>query len=468
MESNAYKKLLNNTLIFAIGNLGSKGITLLLVPLYTFHLTQTEYGLVDLFQVTITLLVPIVSLSIFEAVLRFVMDDEDVSAVFTNCLFITSISSLIILLLSTIFFSIGFMRDFLPYIAIIIILQLFYSLYTQFVRGLGMVGLFAISGLLMSLVVLIMNLLFIVWLELGVIGYLVSMILGLFTSLIYININVNSLKYINLSSISINLNKRLLKYSLPLMPNTLMWWIINASSRFFILLFAGTSYNGLFATASKIPSILSLFNTIFFKAWELSAIEEYDSKNKKNIYSNIFNYYQQFLFIVLASILLFLKTIFEFLIGKDFYDAWIYVPFLLIGVLFSSFSSFLGTNYIASKETKGVFKTSIIGGTTSLVLNIITIPLLGVIGASISSMISFMVMTIIRLYDTKKYIVIEYNYKKIFLNFGLIFLQVIILYLNLERSLEYTLNLIIFSFLLINNKEIIKGILSFTSKKIKK
>lgn len=458
--SKVYKKLLNNTAIFAIGNLGTKGISLLLVPLYTLHLTQEQYGLVDLVQVTITLIIPIASLSIFEAVLRFVMDNEDHTKIFSNGFFVTTISATVIFLISTILYWIGFIPNIIYYIASIIILQLFHSFYMEFIRGIGRITLYVVSSLLMSIVLLISTYIFIILLGLGVIGYLVSFITAFFISLLFINAFVNTFRYLSLSKIEWKIVRKLLTYSIPLMPNSLMWWIINASSRYFILIFASVSSNGLYAVATKVPSVLSLFNTIFFKAWQLSAIEEYSSKNKGLVFSNVFNYYQQFLFITLSSILLILKIGFNTLIGQDFYEAWIYVPFLLVGVLFSSFSSFLGTNYIASKETSGVFRTSVIGGVTSLILNLVLIPFFGVIGASISAMVSFIAMAIIRVYDTKKYITINFELKNISINLSLIIIQICILYFNFKLALEFIILLIPFTLILVNNRMLLKRLKS--------
>ncbi|MGP4064077.1 lipopolysaccharide biosynthesis protein [Oceanobacillus sp. M65] len=459
MSSSSSKKLFNNSIIFGIGDIGSKGVTLLLVPLYTFHLSQSEYGSIDIIQVTINLLIPILSLSIFESVLRYVMDkEEDTSTVFTNCFLITFISSLLTLIGFVILYYIT-KYDILFYICVIIILQLFQSLFAQFMRGIGHVKIFAINGILIAFTVALMNVIFIAWLKLGIEGYLLATVIGLIVSIIYMNFNVNTLKYVRISNVSIRNSRMLLKYSIPLMPNSIMWWIINASSRYFILIFAGTTFNGLFAVASKIPSVLSIFNSIFFKAWQLSAIEEYESSNKVAFFSNVFNYYQQFLFVTLGVILLLLKFIFEFAIGSEFYNAWQYVPFLLVAVLFSSFSSFLGTNYIASKETIGVFKSSVFGGIINVILNLTIIPLLGALGASISSMISFIVMSIMRWHDTKKYIRIEYNYKNIIINLTFIFISIGIMYLNIEWFFEFTFQLVVLILILFNNRMLLNTIM---------
>jgi O-antigen/teichoic acid export membrane protein len=466
MSKKTYKKLAKNSLIFAIGEIGSKGVTLLLVPLYTFFLTTSEYGTVDILQITINLLIPIVSLSIFEAALRYVLDDNsDVSEVFTNCSFITFISSFITIIIFILIDLLWLNNEYNYYILTILILQLFQSLYTQFLRGIGKVILYALNGLLIALLTASMNLILIVWLGYGIEGYLFSIIIALICSLIFINLRVNTFKYIKFGKLNIELSKELLKYSLPLMPNSIMWWVINAASRYFILIFVGASYNGLFAVASKVPSILSICNSIFFKAWQLSAVEEYNSKTKSIFYGNVFNLLQQFLFIITSILLLSLKFIFEVAISHEFYNSWRYVPFLLVAAVFSSFSSFLGTNYIASKETNGVFKTSLIGGVTNLVLNLVTIPLVGVIGACISSMISFIVITILRWYDTKKFVQISYNYYNILINISLIAIQIIILYLS-SSKLGYLIQLVLFLTIMLNNKKIIMLIINVFKKLI--
>ena len=331
-----YKKLINNSFIFAIGDLGSKGITLLLVPFYTFFLSQSEYGLIDIIQVTINLLIPLLSLSVYEAVLRYVMDNRDISGVFTNGFFITVVSSLIILFTTLLLFLFS-NQTLIIYSSVLIIIQLFHNLILQFIRALGKIKIFAISGIITAICLGVFNILLIGILKLGIIGYLFAGTMSILVSTLYMNSKVNIIQYINPSKIRKDVIKKQVNYSLPLMPNSIMWWVINASSRYFILIFAGTVFNGLFAVASKIPGIFSIFNSIFFKAWQLSAIEEYNSDEKGKFYSTIFNYYQQFLFLANALALIFIKPIFLIASDEKFYNAWIYVPFLLVASLFSSF-----------------------------------------------------------------------------------------------------------------------------------
>src|SRR5690606_38107953 len=118
-------------------------------------------------------------------------------------------------------------------------------------------------------------------------------------------------------------------------------------------------------------------------------IEEANSKDKSNFFSNVFNVFSMVMLLSTSLLLVHLKYIIEVLVADSYIESWKYVPFLLLGIVFSSFSGFLGTNYIAEKKTTGVFKTSLIGAIINIVLNLLMIPLLGLNGAAIATMISF-------------------------------------------------------------------------------
>ncbi|UUV99894.1 lipopolysaccharide biosynthesis protein [Vagococcus luciliae] len=420
---NKYKKLISNSLIFAIGNLGSKLIVILLVPLYTYYLTPAEYGVSDLIMTTTSLLLPIVSMSIFDGVLRFVMDKNDNKEVFYSGFIITIFGNIIILLifiLNSIFNWYSDLKIF-NYILILLSLQSFQSLLNQYVRAVERIKLFAINGILTTIILMSFNIILIVKYNMGIEGYIYSQIMSLFVSNIFLMYMVKIKNLIYKVSFNKELTKNMLLYSLPLIPNALMWWIINSSNRYVILLFLGASANGLFAVASKVPSVISIFQSIFFQSWQLSAIEEYESDDKGDFYSKTFNYFSLFMIFITYFIIVFVKLLFKLVISPDYFVTWKLVPFLTLGVMYSSFSAFLGTNYIASKETKGILKTTIIGGFLNIVISIILVQIIGLQGVGIATSISFFIVFIVRYYDTQKYIQMRIDWKKfIFLNLILI------------------------------------------------
>lgn len=459
-----YKKLIGNSFIFAVGNLGSKLISIILVPLYTYYLTTSEYGTVDLITTTASLLLPIISLSVFDAVLRFTMDKSQPNdSVFTNAVAVTFIGSLIAILSYPILSYLNVFGDLLIFMYVILIFQAFQSLLSQFVRAIGKIKIFALNGIIMTIVTAVMNIILLAYLDMGIRGYLLATIFSNLVSIIYLTIVGKTYKFINFKKINKKLTKKMFIYCIPLIPNALMWWVINASSRYFILFFVGASANGLFAVANKIPSLLSILNQIFSQAWQLSAIEEFNSKNKSEFYSEVFNYFSMFMCLGTSVILVVIKIAMDFAVAPEFYKAWEYVPFLLLGVVFSSFSSFLGTNYIAAKKTGGVFRTSIIGGIVNIVSNLIFIPWIGTNGASISTMVSFFVIWVIRIYDTKQFINMKLNLKILITNILIIAVQIGFLYLSLNTVIELTIEGLLFIILLIVNKSLFKLIIQLIS-----
>lgn len=329
---NSYKKLLNNSFLFAIGNFGSKIILLLLVPLYTYYLTTAEYGFVDLITTSTILLLPIVSANVFDAVLRFTMDkEESQSQVLSNSLFVAALGSIAAISLYPLLSLLKIDQVMLNYTYVILLLQVFQNILSQFARGLGKIKVFAINGIWMTLVMSIANVILLTRYDMGIAGYLLSIVIANVASIGYLVVALKIWRFLDLSHINKPLVKTMLAYALPIIPNSIMWWLISASNRYFILGFLTASANGIYAVANKVPAILSLITSIFTQSWQLSAIEEYESEYKSEFYSKVFSYYSSLLFLGTSSILVVLKLFMASFIAPEYYEAWQSVPFLLLG-----------------------------------------------------------------------------------------------------------------------------------------
>lgn len=466
---NSYKKLINNSMIFAVGTLGSKLISFILVPLYTYYLSTSEYGTVDLTITTVNMLLPVISVSAYEAVLRFTMDkDEEPGIILTNSITIALSGFLIALLFYPVLSYFNVLDGNLIYLYAILFAQMIERILAQYTRALGKIKIFAINGILITFTTGIFNILFLVYFGLGITGYYLAIILSYALSAIFLFIATGSFKDLRFSNNNKSTITSLIYFAVPMIPNSLMWWLINASSRYFIIWFVGISANGLFAVASRIPALLNILYQVFNQAWQLSAIEEYENENKSAFYTNVFSNLSAILFLGASGIIIFIKVVFDFMFSTEYFTAWKIAPFLLLGAVFSSFSSYLGTNYVAAKQTKGVFKTSIYGGAVSLILNAIFIPTIGIVGAGISSVISFFVMFLIRYFDTRQYIQLDIDWIKFALNVLIILAQIGLLFIGLNQSIEIIAGIVLFLFLLIINREILTSIFKLIKSMIKK
>lgn len=451
-----YNKLFSNTLLFAIGSFGSKLINFVLVPLYTFYLTTDEYGIIDLITVTIAMLIPIFSACIYDAVLRFSMDKKSSQKeIFSNGLFFSLMGILVMgIIIYPIFIYFNLFDSYLPLILVLLAFQVIQSLFSQFTRALGEVKTFAINGILTTFIIAILNVILIVNLNFGILGNLIASIIGIFISNTFLFISVKIYSYIDYKMINIGTLKKLLKYSVPLIPNSISLWVTNSISRYFILFFIGISGNGLFAVANKIPNLISMVYSIFYQSWQLTSIEEFEEEPEKSSFNIMFDYFSMLLLLGTSILLVIIKLLFRYFIAAEYFISWKYVPFLLLSTVFSSFSGLYGTNYIASKRTSGIFKTTMVGAIVNVLLNIILIPAIGTNGAGLSSMISYFVIWIIRIYESKKIMTINLASKRISLTLVIILLQILIMSFNVSPLIEFIILTLLFSLNLLINKKL--------------
>jgi O-antigen/teichoic acid export membrane protein len=236
----------------------------------------------------------------------------------------------------------------------------------------------------------------------GITGFLCTQIVATTCAFLYTLIFGKLWKYLSLRSVDKVHFREMLNYSLPLVPNVIMAWLINGTNRFFLEHFHGLDTNGIFAAALKFPMLFGTFFHVFFISWQISAIEEYKSDKYNDFYNKIFSLVflgltGGMLAIALSSDLL--TTIF---VDAKFSDARLYIPILTVAPFISCLAVFVGVNFMATKKTKYAFTTTLYGGLTCIAGNIILVPSLGIMGAAYSQILSFAVMLVTRIYYTRK------------------------------------------------------------------
>ncbi|SDH86884.1 Membrane protein involved in the export of O-antigen and teichoic acid [Planococcus glaciei] len=448
---NIYQKLVNNTLIFAVGNFGSKIITFLMLPIYTTYFTQTEFGTIDILITTISLLIPIMTVNIVEAVVRFTLDQEnyDEKYVISNSVVVVFLSIGLLGILYPLITKIDIINEYFFYFYVIFCLNTFHSIIKQFTRSLNFTKEFMISDIRYTLVFVVSNIIFILILSTDIKGYFISIIIAYLLDLFFLSRKIKLSSFINMKYIKIDIIKKMVLYSLPFLPNTLMWWTMSVSDRYMISYFTGLSATGLYAVATRFSSIITILSSVFFQAWQVSAIEEVKNNSRDLFYTNVFNIFF-FLMVLTASAFLSLnKVIMNILVSNEFYSVWNYTGVLVIAAIFTSFSSFIGTTYVAMKKPQGALYTSLIGGILNIILNFLLIPIYGLIGACIATLISSLVLWIIRIVHTKKYIKINYSYLTMSIGLLLLFIQLLFNYIEVNIGVSFFVNSAFFTLFLV-------------------
>lgn len=419
-----FRTLGANTIIFAIGNVFSKLILFFLMPLYTSAMSPTEYGFAELMNNGIDLLMPLATLCLYEAVFRFSID---VSLIKKKEILSSSLK--IILIINTLVLSISILLLFLldSLYPILFSFMLFaYSirqLFAQFSRGIGKARFFAMSGILNAIILGISNVVLVGLLSYGVNGYLFSIALGNVSSAFYLYFRANIKQFIDLKILDKTLIKELLNFSIPMIPNSISWWFANISTRYILVMFQGIAVAGIFTAISKLPSIINVLSSIFQQAWQFSASKEISNKQASNFFTKVFLTYYSLIIASCSLIITFIPFISKFLLQGEFFEAWNLIPLLLVSAVLNCFSVYFGSIYTASMNNKMIMISTMVGACISVVSSFVLIPFIGIIGAIISTNLSYIVINLMRYFDTKKYIKLKINPFEVLGSISILYLQ---------------------------------------------
>lgn len=412
-----YKKLASNTIIFAIGTFSSKLLTLVLTFFYTRVMATGDFGGATLIQNAVNILVPIVTLAVNSAALRFALDkNSNKKQVFTTGVATTLIGFLVFCLFAPVVVKIN-INDFnMGQYAILLYLMLLGSslrqLCQQFVRGSGHVKLYAIDGVMATATSAGFTFLYLGAFHWGIYGYILAIFTSDMISVAFMFICAKLWKCLDLRH---GLKKEtavpMLKYCIPLIPTIVLWWIINVSDQYMVTYFNGVSLSGIYTSAYKIPNFVIIFSSIFIDAWQLSAVDEYDNKGKSEFFTKVFRVYSGALISVGALLIAGSRIITDLYLGKDYYDSWHYVPILVIATTFSCLVNFYASVYMAEKKSMLSMITAASGAVVNIVLNLILIPKFAAYGAAIATAVSFVTVFVLRVINTKKFVNIKIDVK---------------------------------------------------------
>lgn len=425
-----YKYLGKNTIIFGISSFSTKFLSFLLVPVYTAVLSTYEYGIADLINTTTTLLIYILTINISSSILRFTLEQrEREKEILSYGVRIVLRGSLICAVGMWVIYWLGVLDWPLYYFCFIILLffaTAFYELMANYLRGIGKIIAVAVSGIISAFVVIISNILFLLVVKLGIIGYLISFVAGPLIATVYCMIAARKPISIYIySSCEKQLCKEMVAYCIPLIFNNIALWINAFLDRYFVTAICGVSENGVYSAASKIPNILAISFTAFGQAWNLSAIKEFDSEDKDGFFSKTYKIYGTLMTVGCSFVILLNIPLARFLYSRDFFAAWQYSSVLLIATMFNTFTAFIGSVFSAVKHTKIIAETTVISAIVNICLNVMLIPLWGVLGAAIATAIAYVVMWIVRLIYLRQFIRLRINLVRDIITYILLAIQVI-------------------------------------------
>lgn len=423
-----YRALARNTVIISVGTLLSKLVTFFMVRLYTGVLTPAEYGTGDLLITTVSLLTPFVSFGIFDGVFRFLPEyPRAKKSVFSIGIYtVTAGAVLLAVFLPLLGLAEGF-RGWLPLLGFLTLAACYHSVCEQYVRACGDTVLYAKQGLLNTLLVVMLNILFLTVLRLGVTGYVLSVGVADTICTAYLVLKQRLWRRLTIRPNRILLRK-MLRYSIPLIPTTVFWWITSVSDRYMISAMLGSEANGIYTVANKLPTMLTLLSGVLMQAWQYSAISE--SKNSLQeqtaFYSNVWLGLSAALFLACSGMIALAKIEIRILADAAYQEAWQYVPVLCAAMLLCAFTSFMGSVYTVTQKSGLSFWTSLLGAGINIALNALLIPSpLGVQGAALATLASYLIVFLVRAGNARQFIPFRLFKKNLLISTSILAVQIL-------------------------------------------
>lgn len=432
-QNSRSKKFLKDFGIYAIGNLGSKLITFLMIPLYTYFVERpSDYGYFDLCLEFCLLLVPVVTLQLRDGAFRFLLETQDVNMRTKIVTFVyrTIFQTSLITILAALILSLIHPIRHLGLTVTMLIFMSWYEILAQVSRGLGNNKAFISIGLIASFGIGFFSLIFVAWFKMGIVGIFIANILARILSITIVEAWMKTFRqYFRIRVDVKSVSREIIKYSIPLISITFCSYLPPFSDRLFLQYFLGFGQSGIYGITVRLCGVIYTLSIIFYQTWQENAIQQYNSPDRDSFFSKVFNGYIYVLASVFIGYIFIIKICFAWLIAPSYHESLIYLYPMGISWIIIAISNYFNLPYQCAKDTKSIVPAVIILASTNVLLNFILIPRLGIFGVITTSIIGYGIVTFYLWRDTRKYFTLHF-FKNTIVPILLILIGSIPFYLN--------------------------------------
>ncbi|TYB32243.1 MAG: oligosaccharide flippase family protein [Candidatus Mcinerneyibacterium aminivorans] len=424
----SYKKLLKGTSIYTFSFIFIRAGSILLLPVFTRLLTPSEYGIIGILKPIINFVPLFFVFGLYVAQMRkynkYKCNEKKLgNYIFSLNLFLWIINVLLFLLLISPLGKILIGKiisynkvGFYPYVFLALLvgfLKIFTLMARNYFQTIHDFNKIAISSIVSFVCSAGFAIILIHYFNLGALGKILGMLFG--TSIVFSFLYIGYIKKANFK-----FNKNMVKESLiigvPVMANSIIGIVINYSDRIVLGKFLSMEVVGIYSLAYTGGMVLLVFTESFLKVWTPMFYDLLDSANEKK-YIIIKKTFKRFIIISLLLYLfgsLFGKEIIHLCLPQNYNNTYLFLPYILFAMVFGGIVHFLGKFFVYFNDTKLIPIFTLISAICNLVINIIFVPIHGAFVAAISTIISFLITSVIMfIIIEKKYKSVQFDYLKI-------------------------------------------------------
>lgn len=421
MEESYKRELKSNTKMFAIGEFFTKILQYIVSLFLSYFLTTSQTGDINLIKTSSLLIIPIVTLDILEAVFAFSADKKhELNSVFTTGVLFIGVG-LVLLIPAVIVLEAAFHIS-VPWIVYLFIgTSLIHNIVHYFIKGTGKIKLYIVNSLLFATGTCLVTLLCLFLFKGGINTYLFCYIGTSAFCIIFMFVFGKLWQYISFKSINKKITFDMVKYSSPLIVNTIGWWLISASDTYITNYFLGNSQVGILSYTHKFPTIMSTLFGVFGMSFQIFSFSKFDLSKKEdaraseNVFSEILDKTICVVGLLTLLVIMVAEPMIKFLVNESYYESAKYVSVYLLGTFFFLLSTFYGYIYGLKKSSIPLMISTIICGVINVGLCILFYTFIhNLFAAALSTCISYFVVYLFRAIHSRKFVKLNYEKNKIF------------------------------------------------------
>ncbi len=423
MNNNKIKNTAKNTMIYSISNVLVKMSGLILLPLYTSHISLAQYGLLGFYEITFEVLHLISGLGIDNALARWYWDKDsqyEQKVVVFNAGLVSLVTTLFIMTLGFLTLN-GFSETLLwekqstSLIFWFIISSLSRVLIRQPLLLMRIQELSlrqTIINIIRIIIVVVISFITIAHLKLGLTGIFIAETVANAMVLPYLyRYFLKNTKF----QYNYYLIKEMLNFSLPLILSSVLALVLTLSDRYIIQFFGNFEDTGIYTLAYKISNIIRIFVIHSFSQAYIPIFYKYmHDEDSRNFYIKSVSYYTFVASILALGLTIFGQEAIQIIAqSSEYYAAYKLLPYLVIGVIFAGLRQILVLPINKHKKTKIISVITISAGVFNLLLNIALVPIMGARGAALATGLANLGVVFAYYYFVNKLDGIRYEDKKI-------------------------------------------------------
>lgn len=431
------KRFISTSAIYFVGNIMSKMVAFILLPLYTKYIIPEQYGEYDLVLTLINLIAPIAFFQIWDGMFRFSFDseeDNDKYKVINNAIFVFTLG---IALYFIFFFCIyNFYKFQYSWSAItygfLFAVQYIVSFAARiFLKN----ALFVFSGLLNTLIAAVTNVVLIVIFDWDVESLYVAASCGCCVQILLIEINLHLFSNFKVKDLDKQVCLQMLRFSIPLCIATISYWLLSGFTKISVTNSLGVSDNGQYAVANRFASMITVFVNVFQFAWNEIAYLMANDKNRTEKYTESIILLFKTVIMGSAIVCILIKFVFPYFIDGQYSKSFYLIPISILGVAFNAIAGFLGTFFMTEKKTNYILYTTLIVALLNCIICALFIDKIGLLGVVSVLTGAFALLMVMRLILLKTKFGVDVHVKSFFYIFFFL-IALIVYYSHLSAIID--------------------------------